>query len=277
VRGKNDPEWLVLQTSPSSKIAFLRNLLARKFPSHRFHYKRFLQRDLKVIALKNFDGIILEMKILELVDLRVFDQVCSLTPSMPRVLILSPASYRLLLVNRPESLESSLVILSDLKSLDYILQLPRVIEEIGRRKRLKIQNERLQRLIDQKLPDLGDEELEASVQELLAPQSTSPLGLKVKVLTWTRLKRNLSQTAREEVLDLLNRLIHGSVRNGDRILRSGEGEFLVFLAGAKSDLIARCRERLQRAFRAVKIQANAKALKLTMRVRSLEIPSEALV
>ncbi len=214
--------------------------------------------------------------------LKDFDRVARAVLCLPTIIIASPSGVQFLNSKRKKTIDRCTIVMSEIKSLDYILQLPRLIEDVGRKKRLQTQNERLQRMIEKKMPGLqsfsGNTPLQMAVppredvRHILVSEEKShgaQNGLKVKIKTWAKLRTSLGLAGRTEILDLLSRIIHSSVRNSDRILKTDEDEFLVFLANTPSGQITRCRERLEKAFKEIRLEANDKLLKLGLSVRPL--------
>jgi len=119
-------------------------------------------------------------------------------------LVLTPAAYQWLTLKRKKTLDHSLVLLSETKSLDFLLHLPRFIEEVGRKATSSVQNERLQRLVEQRIPNrhrfgtLGEIETTDQhelVEDLLATSNpkTHQCGLKLKLKTWSEISASLEQ------------------------------------------------------------------------------------
>jgi hypothetical protein len=281
--GKAFPKWLVIQSSPSSKASFLRELLRKKFPTYSFlHSKPF--QDKKRLPKDSFDGIILELKSLSKSTLSIYDKLNKTYRNNAKILVVTPNGYQLLNLRRKKALDHSLIILSETKSLDYILQLPRFIEEVGRKKRLRLQNERLQRLIRMRLPhlqsfsgSLSDSisvNTKETIRDLLGEdargRNNQQCGLKLKLKTWDKIRNILNSSAQTEVFDLIYRLIHGIVRNSDHVLRSAEDEFLIFLSNTQEANLSRCKERLERALKSFRIEANSQSLRFPVQIVSLD-------
>lgn len=282
MRGKYLSKWLIFQTSQPAKTPIVKRLLAKKFPSHDFHYARFSQASKKILASQDWDGVISELKGLTSKDLKVFDTLVRHAKSKPMILVLSPSGFQWLNQKRKNCLEHCLIIMSEMKSLDYILQLPRLIEEVGKKRRLQFQNARLQRLVEKKLPHLNGFR-NADAQDLSPPSDSlhtffdsNACGLKIKIRSWDKIKERVNPTARLEILDLLTRTINASVRNSDRVLRSDEDEFLIFLSNTHDQLVSKCRERLERSLKSIQIAADRRLLPLKLSVLPLDSGASAL-
>ncbi|MDB5038275.1 MAG: hypothetical protein JWQ35_1803 [Bacteriovoracaceae bacterium] len=284
VRGKSFPTWMVVQSSPSTKAVFLNNILKKKFPGYSFLHSKWASESFQKIVKENLDGIILEIKTLTEASLSIYDKFNKFYKATPKILVITPKAYQWLSVRRRDALDHSLVVLSEIKSLDYILQLPRFIEEVGRKRRLRFQNERLQRLVEKRIPHLHSfrstlQEAEGinsrdMIEDLLADDKQNnrahQCGLKLKITSWKRLRNSLGATAQNELADLLSRLINGIVRNSDRVLRSADDEFLIFLSNTQSSNLSRCKDRLEKALRSFRIEANNRNLKLPIEIAAID-------
>jgi GGDEF domain-containing protein len=283
VRGKIIPKWMVIQSAPSSKVVFLQELLKKKFPTYSFIHTKG-STELQIFFKQTWDGIILEMKMLNELSLGIYDKINKNFRNVPKILVLTPPGYQWFMARRKDALDHSLVILSDIKSLDYVLQLPRFIEEVGRKKRLRMQNERLQRLIEKKIPHLqgfsmptqnalsinSREMIRGFLAEEMRGKRSHPCGLKLTLKGWNKVQKLIGSAAQNEVVDLLYRLISGIVRNSDRVLRSAEDEFLIFLSNTQSASLSRCKERLEKALDSLQIEANSRNLKFPVKIASLD-------
>ncbi|MBN8554496.1 MAG: hypothetical protein J0L93_03545 [Deltaproteobacteria bacterium] len=268
--------------APATKSVFLKNLLEKRFPTYHFSYFRFAE--FKAPALKKIDapdGVIAEIKNFTSTSLKTFDAITKAHKNSPIILIVTPSGFQLLNQKRKKVLHSCIVALSETKSLDYLIQLPRLIEEIGRKKRLKAQNERLQRLVEKKFPQLSSfdpaRSLSCPIQsrqilgELLGPrEDKSKFGLKITLNSWSRAKSALSDIGTTEVIDLISRMIQSAVRNSDRILHNKENEFLIFLSNADSSHLSKCKDRLEDALKGLKIHSNKREWRLPFVISSIE-------
>jgi hypothetical protein len=273
--------WVIIQSTPVQKSVFLKNLLEKRFPSYSFSFHKFANFKKTAQGLKKPDGIIAELKTLTTGSLKLFDHMMKTFKDCPIILIINPHGFHLLNQKRKAALHSTVVALSETKSLDYLLQLPRLVEEVGRKKRLKAQNERLQRLVEKKFPQISSFDPSKNLQfplqgreglgELLSNEdSPSQCGLKITLSSWTRLKAKLGDIAQVEVLDLLSRMIQQVVRNSDRVLRAKENEFLIFLSNTDTRNLSKCKDRLEEALKSVKIQFNKKDLRVPFSIASMD-------
>jgi PleD family two-component response regulator len=281
VHQKSGAGWVIIQSTPVTKSVFLKNLLEKRFPSYRFSYQRFAGFKKAAIKLKKPDGVIAELKMLSSASLKTFDLLIKGFKDIPIILIVSPTGFQLLNQKRKKQLHSSLVALSETKSLDYLIQLPRLIEEVGRKKRLKAQNERLQRLMEKRFPQINSfdparntndpSQTREVLGELMRQEDRhSQCGLKITLRRWTDIKTNLGDTAQGEVVDLLSRMIQSVVRNSDRVLRAKENEFLIFLSNTDRRHLSKCKERLEQALSSLKIQSNQRERKIPFSISSME-------
>ncbi len=147
--------WTIIQSTHLPKSVFLKNILEKKFPSCSFIYRKFSSADFhkkrKEFISGTCDGVISELKSIVGESLRLFDKIVREYRDVPHILVLTPMGYELLKKHRKKVLDRAMVILSETKSLDYLMQLPRFIEEVGVKHRLRAQNERLHKLIQKRL------------------------------------------------------------------------------------------------------------------------------
>jgi len=278
--------WIIIQSTPLAQSSFLKNILAKKFPHYAFSYQRFLKSDtLKSIAKKATrkpDGILLELKTLNPLGIKTCSKLLHDYRGVPTVLVLTPQGFTLLNSKHRKLIENTIIVLSETKSLDYVLQLPRLIEEVGRKRRLRHQNERLQRMLLERDPvaNTGFAGLGTNTDflhtrkllgNLLSSDQRSGCALKVTFKNWPKLRSQLSTSAQTEILDLVVRLIGRVVRNSDRVLRSEEDEFTIFLANAQPSHLSRCRERLENSLRDLRIEADEKSLKFPFTISTLTV------
>ncbi len=230
-------------------------------------------KDSRKVDGKFLDGLIIELKSLSPQNLEYFDRINSVYGAVPKIYVLTPAGYRLLSEKRKAKVDHSLIVLSEVVSLDYLIQLPRLIEEVGLKRKLKMQNERLQKLISKKMPMIEASQARASsvfVRNLLNDDLQQ--GLRVTLNSWTTIKRKLgSDAARAEVLEVFGRLIGGVIRQSDRVLHSNENEFLIFLSNASKVTIERCKNRLEESLRLFNVSADDQELDLPFQIAPLEV------
>lgn len=279
---KKGLDWIVFESSPSSKTVFLNDLLKKRFPKFRFHFHKFydLSSAKKALKLKPA-GIIVELKTFSSTSLKIFDKFTKDFREVPQILILNPTGFQLLNQKRKEKLHKAMIAISETTSLDYLIQLPRMIEEAGRKRLLRYQNERLQRLLQHRSPAVtfGPSPLteiienEKVLAEILNNECLDgpnhQCGLKIQLRNWGRLSSNLGEIAQNEVLELVSRMINQSVRNSDRVLRSKEDEFTIFLAHTDASNISRCKERIEKRLLDLRIRSNQKELSLPFSISSI--------
>lgn len=174
-------------------------------------------------------------------------------------------------------IQSNPVILSETKSLDYILQLPRFMNEVSRRNRLRNQNERLTRMMAEKMNEVaafGDQSelpnVEISVDVFEGQTGKNICGLLISLKRWTGLKKRLGSIVQAELMQSVGRLINSAVRNSDRVLHWKEDEFLVFLSNTEPKNLSLCRQRVERSLSTIVLKSNEKEVQVPFNVRSLE-------
>lgn len=270
----------MIKSTPVQRTPLLKSLLSERFPQSEFHYYRFSESNLKKLSqLKNFhpDGLIAELKNIKDSSLKAFDRLCKHFRDLHMIFILSPLSYSLLNQRRKKVLNASTVILSELKSLDYLAQLPRVIDDIGLRIRLQNENRELQELMDKSglmpqafapSPPLSDQ-LPTRTIYRTRKENGSGSGIRVKIQKWPQIKRYLNQSAQAEFIDTLSRLIAGAVRSSDRVLRSKENEFLVFLSNMDAHHLGICTQRIEDSLTRVELKANQTELQIPFSIQAL--------
>ena len=283
MRTRSEVIWDVIQSTPLTKSDFLKSILNNKFPKYSFNYKRFYPSE-AVKKSSSIAGVIAELKSLTEASLTLFDKFYREYKSTPLILVLTPAGYQLLTKRRKKILDQTMIVLSETKSLDYLIQLPRFIGEASKKRRLKAQNERLQRLIEKSLPHLSHFSTAHSltdfvaqvpvIDEVLSRENglgrSMQCGLKITFKNWAKMKSRLGHTARGELIDVLSRAINGVVRNSDRVMRSQEDEFLVFLSTNDPNHTARCKERLESALKNFSLFANDQKIRLPFTVKSVD-------
>lgn len=271
VQLKSAARWCVfVNTLQAQNNALLKNILTKRFSHHRFDFKRLEGRSLLgTISKTQWDGIIADLKTLSDRSLPLLDKMMKAFRQTPFIMVVNPVGFQLLQKRRPKYLDRPMILLSETKSLDYLLHLPRFIDEVGRKKRLKAQNERLQRLAAQRLPQLSETSIADSLR---ADENTKTwrCGLKIQFRDWSRLKRSVGETGLTEIASTISRVIQTSVRNSDRVLHANEDEFLIFLSHAESSQLKRCQERLSQSLKTFDITANQRNIKLPFTITPLE-------
>jgi GGDEF domain-containing protein len=273
VREKSGAYWVVVHSLPQSKTFLLKNILAKRFPRLEFHFSRFPQvsKSLQTLIEKSA-GVLLELKTFDQVDRKALDKICRWTEGKSVLSILSPEAFHWIQKTRAEFYHRMGVLISELKSLDYLVQIPRLIEEVQRKHLLRSQNERLRRLVAQAHdaavatripPDFTGDFLEGVQEKNLT-------GLKVTIKKWTTTRRRLGEHAEAEVLDSIGRLINNAVRNSDRVLRWKDDEFLVLLSNTEPRSLESCRNRLQSSLGQLSLSANHRSLEIPFDIRFVQ-------
>jgi GGDEF domain-containing protein len=267
--------WNIIHSLPSSKATLLQSFLAKKFPTFDFLVQRF-DTSLSIDVSKS-SGAILELKDLKNADLKVLDKLWRRCKSIPTLAILTPQSYQLMKQRRPEFLADISIILSDLKSLDYIPQIPRWIDSASRRNRLKSQNERLKRLMAKafgaldEIPDQGPGDSREFAEDLVQGIAGKPFcGLRVSLRRWNGLKKKLGAIGHREVIDSIGRMINSAVRNSDRVLHWKEDEFLIFLSNTEPKNLKLCQSRVEQLLSSFTITADQRKVSVPFSVKTVE-------
>jgi len=274
---EGNEHWIVLRNNPVSQSSLLRSVLSSRFPNCEFEFKRFQERSIAklstVLKKKKPLGILIELKKLDEAQLPVFDSLHRASGTCQKILVLSPESYRLLHKRRRKKLHLCTLLLSEMKSLDYISQLPRLMDQVGVRQALQVKNERLQSLVGQQSWDDADshyQQLPAGFPDRLASPDEEHRGIKVTVKRWTTLKESIGHFAAQELMSSLSRTLSQAVRGSDRILRSQENEFVVFLAGINEQQLHRCLERINQALDCIQLVQNQTKKNLPFQVTQLD-------
>ena len=264
MRGQPTLNWVIFQTTPSSRAFCLKDILQKKFPQHSFSY--FRNGDSPRL-LNRAQALIFEFKGLTSANLRQFDSLLRKSEKIPRIFIVTPVGYRLLRERRPHHIDNGLVILSDAVSLDYLLHIPRLVQEVDAKSDLTRRNEELRRLIQGKIQEIHSEGTEDVVDRLLDEKSGPLFRLRVTMPRWHAVAKALgSEIARTTLFETLRRSIAQSVRQSDQILHAKENEFLIYLNHTSEGQIRRCKERIQKSLAQIEIQANDRALDCPFKV-----------
>lgn len=251
-----------------SKSHLLRGLLKRQFPSLQFDYVRFNQLKFseKSKTKKNLSlpmhGAIVELKYLKSNGLRKFDQLFKEFSQIPLIFILSPQSFSLFSPARKKLIFEHMMILSEIKSLDYLTQLPRLMEEVSFRHKIRKENDDLRKLIQTERP------LDRSLHSALrAPKSkSSQKGLKITLNQWGRVRNRFGTVAQNEILDAFSRMISRAVRASDRVLRNRDNEFIVFLSNVETSQQRQCMQRVKDKLMSIEILENTRKLGLNFSI-----------
>jgi len=237
-----------------------------------FQFGRFQSAEIREKTfLDRIDAVIAEMKNIDRSDLKLVDSFWKRLRSRPAILVVSPAGYQILASLRPQIVEKAVILLSEVKSLDYFIQLPRLIEDIGTKLSLKNQNERLMKLIRSATESLEFGSVEDLPREvLISTARNSQCGLQIRVSQWSRLKKSLGSFGQVTFMETLGRTINRAVRNSDRVLHSKEDEFIVFLSNAEPKHVKLCKARIEKSLEAIQVNSDHRRLKIPFIVQPLE-------
>ena len=216
----------------------------------------------------------MDLKQLNPQSLPLVDKLNRHYSQVPIILILSPSSYQLLNSHGLEIRKRSIILLSEPKSFDYLLQIPRLMEEVRRKKRLKTQNERLQRYILQKASHIHKDwttrhQWLQDLQARIKIQSPSSCGFKVVLKSWKTAKKEMHEIAQTEVLETLSRLLRHAVRKTDHILHFRDNEFHVLLSNANHLRSEQCLTRIETLLKDFSLKANDRPLDLPFSIGPL--------
>lgn len=266
--------WVVLKSSALQKTPLMAKLLADRFPHLNFRFVPFhIESLFQAHRIHGFEGAIAELKILDEKHLALFDRLLKITHQRHLILILSPESFQLLNRQRPHCLESLCVVLSEIASLDYLAQIPRAIDSLLHKKRLREENEELKRQLaehdtfsSRRFIDLyAPSELQKSAETVsdLLEQRLSVQGcLKVSMKKWHAFAPRVSASAKAELSALITRLIGSTVRGNDRILRKKENEFFIYLENADESQLESCLRRLSDQLRQFEFRIDDEVINL---------------
>jgi len=271
-----DGSWIVVKSGSFNRNSLLTNLLSDRFPQSSFRYIRFLKA--KIQACRKADntnaGVIAELKKFDENGLECFDLLTKTFQGLPIIFILSPLSYNILSRKRRKILDEQVIVISEVKSLDYLAQLPRLIEELSLRQRLRDENQELHELVQERrhqsrhLEKFSDF-LNSKV--LRNPKGDSAAqGLQVTIQGWAQIKRRLGVNACSEFAALLSREISLVIRSTDRLLRSKENEFIIFLSNVSQDQISHCMNRIKTALNRVEIEVNRQLIEIPFSVKKVK-------
>ena len=249
-----------------------KDLLARKLPLMQFHFTKFQSAELKKRSfLDQMDAVIAELKSIDRSDLKLVDHLWKKLRSRPAIFVVSPDGYQLLSKLRPQIVQKAVVLLSEIKSLDYFIQLPRLIEDIGQKVNLKNQNERLLKLIKSATESLEFGSVDDLPREVLISSArNSQCGLQIRISQWSKLRKSLGVFGHMAFMEFLSRTINSAVRNSDRVLHSKEDEFIVFLSNAEPKHVKLCKARIEKSLEAIQLSSDQRRLKVPFIVQPLE-------
>lgn len=264
--------WMVIKSTPIKRAPLLKSILSSRFPHLQFEYLRFSSKSFRS-KKQPVSGLIAELKLLREKSLPSFDRMLKTFEGAPMVLILSPASYQLLEKRRPTKLSKHTVLMSEPKSLSYMMQLPRVMEDLISRQELLAENLKLEKQIRGSVSQSFDEELPVLGTDLKEALGFHPgkLGIQIQIKKWKDLKRRLGEVGQSELMTRLFDQISRAVRQDDRILRTDENELTVFVSNIQKKQLKTCEKRVSEVLSQIKISTEKnKALKLPFAIRRLE-------
>ncbi len=243
--------------------------MKRQFPSVHFDYRRFsqLRSQPRSPLKKGLDspknGVIIELKYLRSSGLRKFDLIFKEYSKSPMIFILSPQSFQLLSPARKKMVFEHMMILSEIKSLDYLTQLPRLMEEVSFRHKIQKENDHLRQLIQVEQP------VDRSLHSALRSQKSksSQRGLRITLNHWGRWRVRFGTVAQNEILEAFSRMISRAVRASDRVLHNRENEFIVFLSNVETTQQRQCMQRVKEKLMSIEIIENTKKLGLNFSIR----------
>jgi len=266
---KGVSRWIVIKQTSINRTPLLKSVLADRFPDIEFQYIRFTRKNLTRIFRERssipFKGIIAELKSFTEASLKDFDFLSKASEEAACILILSPSSYGILNKRRHAALEKCSMLLSEPKSLDYLSHLPRLLEDIGLKTRLRAQNERLKKMV--KAPQ--EVFSERIFDHGLAAKSLPPAGLRIIVKEWERIQKHLGHEAQKELSSQFVNQICRVVRNSDQVMQYKENEFVIFLSNVSLKQIRECTSRLQECLSKINLRANNKDLNLAFQLSPL--------
>ncbi len=249
-----------------------KDLLSRKIPAMQFQFERFHSSQMKQKnLLERIDAVIAEIKAIDRSELKLVDQLWKKLRSRPAIFVVSPHVYQLLSKSRPVIAQKAVILLSEVKSLDYFIQLPRLIEDIGQKLSLRNQNERLLKLIRSATESIEVGSRDDNPREhLISGARQSQCGLPIRIAQWSRIKRSLGTFGHVAFMEFLGRTINSAVRNSDRVLHSKEDEFIVFLSNAEPKHVKLCKARIEKSLELIHLSADQRRLKVPFVVQTLE-------
>jgi len=265
VKAMKGVSWLVVKSPPLARhLTLLKTILSNRFPTIKFDYHRFHEESLKRIkARASIDGVIAIIKHFQESQLEAFDRLTKKFSGSEIIFVLSPKTYQLLNQKRKKVLHRSLFVLSEMKCVDYVAALPRLVEEISFRHQLKKENEVLQALFKQN----WDGPIPASID--LNPEDFSPKAKQkvvIQLRNWNQISKSMGSIAEIEFDQMIFRLISSQIRGGDQVLRQNENEYIILLEDIESKNLKRCVKRISSSLKAVRFETNAKKIPLHFRL-----------
>ena len=153
--------------------------------------------------------------------------------------------------------------MSEIKCLDYFATLPRFIEEVSLRHRLRRQNETLQNLFKQNWDGPLPAEFD-TVEETEYPRVKKQVV--VKFDNWKAVSQQLGTVAEVEFDQAVLRLISSSIRGGDHVLRRKDDEYLVLLHDVESAQLKKCIKRITSSLNGLRLETNNRKLALRFKL-----------
>ncbi len=256
--------WLVVKTPPSYRnLELLKSILSNRFPAIKFDYQG-LQGSMfkKLTSANGFDGVIAVLKSFHEKNLPLYDRLLKKFAQSEIIFVLSPKTYQILNARRKNTLNRSLFLMSETKCLDYLATLPRFIEEVRLRHRLKRENEALQKMFRQNWD--GPLPAEFELNEPDYPRTKRQLSIKIE--NWKRIAKHLSSVGEIEIDQAILRLLSSAIRSDDHVLRRNEDEYLVLLYDLESVQLKKCMKRISSALKGLQLEANEKTIPLRFKL-----------
>ncbi len=260
--------WLVLKTPPLSRnLVLLKSILSSRFPQIDFEYKRF-QKPLfsKIKKVTGVDGIIAVLKNFETAQLPLFDQLVKKFSRSEIIFVLSPKTYQILNKKRKKTLNASLFLLSEVKCLDYITALPRLIDQVSVRHKLKRENEALQKLFRQNWEGPLPAEWTESSWHPQTLERHQPPQISIRLANWSQISKELGSIAEIEFDQMIQRLLSSNIRGGDRVMRRHQNEYLLLFSDLDKNQLKKCKQRLQQSLKELRLEANEKSIPIKVQV-----------
>jgi hypothetical protein len=264
VRALKGVRWLVIKTPPLSRnFILLKSILSSRFPHIKFEYQRF-QKSLnsKISNMTGVDGVIAVLKNFEADQIALFDRLTKKFSRSEIIFVLSPKTYQILQRRRKKALDRSLFLLSEIKCLDYIAALPRLINEVSLRHRLRRENDELQKLFRQNWDGPLPEEFKEEGWSDPVITSERDHQIAIRFMNWSKISKDLGQVAELEFDQIIQRVLSSSIRGSDRVMRRKQNEYLLFFNDVDTRQLQKCKQRLSKSLKALQLSANNKRIPL---------------
>lgn len=121
-----EESWVIVNESSLCRTPFLISVLEEQFPQLQFSFTTF-DEIAHPESQKEFSGAILELKRLRMENVDRLDAALQQLRTISLISILSPESFGHLLNKKPRFLKKTSIVMSELASLNYVSELPRVI------------------------------------------------------------------------------------------------------------------------------------------------------